>query len=155
MKFWNLKCYWTTKISDSAKTKGITLISLVGVWSLNRWLLVCILRSEVQRFRFFGLTSFDLIGWSTNIRLITARNWRLRRLCFYTYLSFCSRGGSASVHAGIPYPPGPGPPQAPPGPGTPQTRHPPAQCMLGDTVNKRAVRILLECNLVNLLDSPS
>ena len=31
----------------------------------------------------------------------------------------------------------------PPGPGTP-----PAQCMLGDTGNKRAVRILLECNLV-------
>ena len=63
----------------------------------------------------------------------------------------------------------------PPGPSTPQTRHPtdqeppwgqappqtrhhtdqappqadpPAQSMLGDTVNARAVRILLECNLV-------
>ena len=31
----------------------------------------------------------------------------------------------------------------------PQSRHPPAQCMLGDTVNKRAVCILLECNLVS------
>ena len=31
----------------------------------------------------------------------------------------------------------------------PGSRHPPpAQCMLGDTVNKRAVCILLECNLV-------
>ena len=42
--------------------------------------------------------------------------------------SFCSRGGggeSASVHAGI-------------------ADTPPAQCMLGDTANKRAVRILLE-----------
>ena len=29
-----------------------------------------------------------------------------------------------------------------------QSRHPPAQCMLGDTANKRAVRILLECILV-------
>ena len=33
--------------------------------------------------------------------------------------------------------------QTPPG-----TRHPPAQCMPGDTVNKRAMCILLECNLV-------
>ena len=50
----------------------------------------------------------------------------------------------------------------PPGPCTPldhappQTMHPPdhahplAQSMLGDTVNARAVRILLECNLVIL-----
>ena len=30
----------------------------------------------------------------------------------------------------------------------PRSRHPPAQSMLGDTVNARAVRILLECNLV-------
>ena len=63
-------------------------------------------------------------------------------------------------------PPGPGTlfprTRHPPGPGTPPgTRHPPpsrtrhprsrsplAQSMLGDTVNARAVRILLECNLV-------
>ena len=37
----------------------------------------------------------------------------------------------------------PPPDQAPPG-----SRHPPMQCMLEDTVNERAVRILLECNLV-------
>ena len=37
------------------------------------------------------------------------------------------------------------PEQTPPG-----SRHPPAQTMLGDTVNVRAVHILLECNLVVL-----
>ena len=62
-------------------------------------------------------------------------------------------GGSAPLHAGIhprdqrQTPPGPeaGTP-LPPGPeaGTP----PPLQCILGDTGNTRAVRILLECNLV-------
>ena len=59
---------------------------------------------------------------------------------------FCSHRGSALVH---PWeqtpPPEPGTPQ---GPDTPRSRHPPAQCMLGDTVNKQAVCILLECNLV-------
>ena len=36
-----------------------------------------------------------------------------------------------------------------PGKGRPPWQgRPPAQCMLGDTVNKRAVCILLECNLV-------
>ena len=55
-----------------------------------------------------------------------------------------------AVHpqAGIPrqvHPPGQVPPgQVPPRAGT----HPSAQCLLGDTGNKRAVRILLECNLV-------
>ena len=57
----------------------------------------------------------------------------------------------------IPLPSGPGstpdqaPPRAdtPPGPGTPRDQAPlPAQCILGDTVNKRAVCILLDCNLV-------
>ena len=42
-------------------------------------------------------------------------------------------------------PPGPGAENLPP-PGA----DPPAQCMLGDTGNKRAVRILLECILVFL-----
>ena len=32
----------------------------------------------------------------------------------------------------------------------PPSRHPLAQCMLGDTGNKRAVRILLECILVTM-----
>ena len=71
---------------------------------------------------------------------------------------FCSQGGSASVHAGIPRPPRADTPRSgqpprgvdtPSGADTPPTRQPPpAQCMLGDTVNKRAVCILLECNLV-------
>ena len=60
---------------------------------------------------------------------------------------------SASVHAGIHPPPWSRPPQA----DTPQSKHPlgadtdPAQCMLGDTGNKRAVRILLECILVEFI----
>ena len=49
-------------------------------------------------------------------------------------------------------PPGPGTPPrpgTPPGPGTPPDQvHPREQCMLGDTGNKWAVRILLECILV-------
>ena len=40
--------------------------------------------------------------------------------------------------------------QTPPRADTPPSRHPPEQCMLGDTVNKRAVSILLECNLVTI-----
>ena len=38
--------------------------------------------------------------------------------------------------------------QAPPRVGTPPDQTPPERSMLGDTVNERAVRILLECNLV-------
>ena len=43
---------------------------------------------------------------------------KLRRLCFYTCLSLCSQGGSASVHAGMPPPEKEVPPpgkEAPPG----------------------------------------
>ena len=73
--------------------------------------------------------------------------------------------GSASVHAGIPPPGKADPPwqgrpplarRPPPWQGDPPLARqtspgkadpPPAQCiMLGDTVNKRAVCILLECN---------
>ena len=61
---------------------------------------------------------------------------KLRRLCFYTCLSFCSQWGSASVHAGIP--PGPRTPpgtrhtppeQTPPGSRhlRPRSRHPPSR----------------------------
>ena len=84
--------------------------------------------------------------------------------------SFCSQGGgvSASLLARIHLPPDqrqvppqtrcrypPPRPEASTLPGTrgryppiPEAGTPPAQCMLGDTGNKRAVRILLECNLV-------
>ena len=71
--------------------------------------------------------------------IITARKRSLRRLCFYTCLSFCPQG--CLVRGGLPqcmlgyHPPGPGIPrsqdQAPPRPGTPPepdtppgTRHP-------------------------------
>ena len=66
----------------------------------------------------------------------------------YVFTRVCDSvlgGGSASVHAGIPLPQADTPPEAdPPGPGTPRE-----QCMLGDTGNKWAVRILLECILVS------
>ena len=57
-------------------------------------------------------------------------------------------------------PPGPGTPPrtryTPPTRYTPRTRYtPPEQSMLGDTVNVRAVRILLECNLVWLISTGS
>ena len=52
-------------------------------------------------------------------------------------------GGSASVHDGIPPPD-----QAPSGTRPPQDQAPPGTEHAGDTVNARAVRILLECNLV-------
>ena len=87
------------------------------------------------------------------------------RLYFQKRVSrILSTGGSASVHARIPPPQdqagtplGPGSPpgpDTPPGPGNlgdqapPGTRHPPEQSMLGDTVNERAVHILLKCILV-------
>ena len=87
--------------------------------------------------------------------------------------SFCSQGGSASVHAGIPpeqtppwsrHPPEQTSPRTrPPGADTPGSRHPPEQTPPGpDTppdqippgsrlqhmVYERPVRILLECILV-------
>ena len=76
----------------------------------------------------------------------------LRRLCFYTCLSVILFTGevSASVHAGIHPTAGRHPP---PGADIPPEQTPPAQCMLGDTGNKRAVRILLECILFDNLFS--
>ena len=91
---------------------------------------------------------------SNNHAVITARKRSLGQY-FYTCLSFCSQGGSTSVHAGIPPPREQAPLGAglPPGLGTPSRGAapppPPAQSMLGDTVNAQAVRILLECNLVD------
>ena len=82
---------------------------------------------------------------------------------------FTGGGWSALLHAGIPPRPEAGtspgtrpprsrqpPPQeqrqaSPPGTGTPPPHS--AQCMLGDTDNKREVRILLECSLVQLVSS--
>ena len=126
---------------------------------------------------FIALTT-PLIGSSINfltfskepvyLLIITARKRSLRRLCFHRCLSVHS-GVGCLPHCMLGYiPPGPeadtsspGPDTSPPpenrhlpradtqprGPDTPRSRHPP-KCMLGDTGNKRAVRILLECILV-------
>ena len=75
---------------------------------------------------------------------------------FFTGMCFCSQAGvwlSACWETPPPQeqatPPGAEPlEQAPPELAPPRSRPPPLQSMLGDTVNARAVRILLECNLV-------
>ena len=72
----------------------------------------------------------------------------------YVFTSVCPQEGSASVHAGIADPPGTRHTpleQTPPQSRHPLARHPSAQYMLGDTANKWAVRILLECVLVTML----
>ena len=78
------------------------------------------------------------------IVIFTARNEVEARLYFHRRVWFCSQGGLPQCMLG--HPPGADTPpdQAPPSP----KQTPPAQSMLGDTVNARAVRILLECNLV-------
>ena len=97
--------------------------------------------------------------------IITARKRSLRRLCFYTCLSFCSWGGVCLSACWDTHPPGS---RHPPGTDIPWSRHhpgsrhpqeqtpprtdTPVQCMLGDMGNKWAVRILLECILVVLCD---
>ena len=59
--------------------------------------------------------------------------------------------GSAPLHAGIPPP---SRQSRPPGMETPLARQiPPAQCILGDTVNKRVVCILLECSFVEFISN--
>ena len=72
---------------------------------------------------------------------------KFAKVMFYVFFlclcHFVHSGVSASVHAGI-HTPEADTPQEQTSPGS---KHPPpsAQCMLGDTGNKRAVRILLEC----------
>ena len=107
--------------------------------------------------------------------IITARKRSLGQGNIFSSMcqEFCLQGGSASVHAGILHPLGPGTPTPQTdilpwsrhpslGPGTPSSpqrkppwtrhlpwsRYPPVQCMLGDTVIEWVVCILLECNLV-------
>ena len=117
------------------------------------------------------------VSTKSKVSIFTARKRSLRRLCFYTCLSFILfTGGGEYLTRYIPptqtpspqpgTPPGANPPpdqvypprsRHPPGPGTPPLGQvhplgpgtPPEQSMLGDTVNVRAVRILLECNLVS------
>ena len=93
--------------------------------------------------------------------IFTARKRSLRRLCFYTCLSVIlfTEGEYLGRYTPSRYTPQAG---TPPGTGTPPGRYtpwagtppqdqvPPEQCMLGDTGNKQAVRILLECILVGI-----
>ena len=67
------------------------------------------------------------------------RSWGKVMFLHVSVILFTGGGVSASVHVGIHTPPRNRPP-----PGA----DPPEQCMLGDTGNKRAVRILLQCILV-------
>ena len=77
------------------------------------------------------------------LAIVTALKRSLRRLCFHRCLSVHrGRGMSAPLHAGI-HPPGQIPPQA----DTPRHR-PPLRSACWDMVNKRSVRIPLECILV-------
>ena len=85
---------------------------------------------------FFNNTTYAFLG-SVIIRktlqiLVTSRKRSLGQGNIFTPVCH-------SVHRG-------GGVGTPPGPGTP----PSEQCMLGDTGNKRAVRILLECILVSI-----
>ena len=92
-------------------------------------------------------------------RFITARKRSLGQGNIFIGVcqEFCSQGGLPQCILGYPPPQGQTPPR-PPGPGTParlgtppeQTPPLREQSMLGDTVNERAVRILLECNLVDV-----
>ena len=100
-------------------------------------------------------------AFSSDQSLITTHNEGWGKVIFLQASVILFTGGSASVHVGMP-PPGADPPraepqeqalppknrpsqeQAPP----PKSKHPPEQSMLGDMVNARVVRILLECNLV-------
>ena len=87
---------------------------------------------------------------------ITACKRSLRRLCFFTCLSFCPEGGEDLGR----YPPGSYTPLGrypqqvhPPRAGTPQVGTPPGMypthhSACWDTDNKRAARIPLECILV-------
>ena len=90
--------------------------------------------------------------------LFTACNEVGARLMFHRRVWFCSQGGCLP-QCMLGYPPGIDPPEQTPTRSrhpsradtpSPQSRHPlpRVQSMLGDTANARAVRILLECNLV-------
>ena len=103
------------------------------------------------RFRFLRLRSWcwfikvksHLTEAKAIVVLATVRKLSLRRLCFYTCLSVILFRGEC-LHAGM---------HTTPRQTLSGSRHPPAQCMLGDMGNKRVVRILLECILVSFMVS--
>ena len=79
------------------------------------------------------------------------------KLCFYTFPWFCSQGGLPQCI--LRYTPRKTPPSMThtptKTPGRPPRKTPPChhceQCMVGDTGNKQAVRILLKCILITLI----
>ena len=116
----------------------------------------------------------DLYSIERDKIFITARKRSLGQGNIFSSMcqEFCPQGGGVCLSACWDTTPGSTPPEhSPPPPRalttTPESRHPqgadpaweqappradtptaPVQCMLGHTVNKRAVCILLECNLV-------
>ena len=88
---------------------------------------------------FFSKINFQIL------RLITARNEVGARL-FSRACVILFTGRGVCLNACWDTPPQQTTPQSRPLPR--EQTHPPPQSMLGDTVNTRAVRILLECNLV-------
>ena len=77
------------------------------------------------------------------IAIFTVRNQVAKVMFLHLSVISVHKGGSASVHAGIPPRPTPPPGSRHPPEHTPQTRHPPGRWLL-----LRTVPILLECILV-------
>ena len=102
------------------------------------------LRSKYKRFKQLAAIHFQIANIEHTIRakyIFTARNEVGARLCFL-HVSVILFTGGGLPQCMLGYHP---PEQTPPG-----TTYPPEQCMLGDTGNKQAVRILLECILVQI-----
>ena len=91
---------------------------------------------------------YQYLVYSFLIKSLLPSATKLRRLCFYTCLSFCPQVGSGSVHAEIPPPCSPKSRHThPPKAGTPQEQTSPRADPLR-RLPLRTVRILLECILV-------
>ena len=116
---------------------------------------------------FLNVTLRNINAFDCYCFLVTARKRSLGQGNIFSRVcqEFCSQGGGGLPQLMMGYHPRPGtaqadPPQAdtpwnklPPPTDPPEQTQlprsiPPEQCMLGDTVNKRAVCVLLECNLV-------
>ena len=185
---WILKTFSTTLLHCTTARHwwSKTIIIVIEVWVISKfkgffiWTFSNIFTMKSIHLSESGQLAFDWKAFFCSI-LFTARKRSLRRLCFYTCLSFILFTGGVCLSACWDTTPEQTPPprsrhpleQTPPGADTPQRRHPlgadtpppeqtppppsrhppgadtpPAQSMLGDTVNARAVHILLGCNLV-------
>ena len=148
---------WDYSTNNSSDFKVKVLVSYFGcqqVFLLLQFSLL-VLSYRTQAVQLLGLRPFSGV--------ITARKRSLGQgnICSSVCQEFCSRGGGCVVsqHALRQTPPTRHPLTRHPSLPTryppqtrcsPQTRHPPVQCMLGDTVNKWAVCMQLECNLVKI-----